>query len=81
MVGYEVSGSLDFDYDNLDEYVEITGDKRGNLVIVFTDAGGAGVGTLDIDVVTFEAFPMDASPDELMTASIDFSANTVTYAT
>ncbi len=81
LVGYEVSGSLDFDYDNLDEYVEITGDKRGNLVIVFTDAGGAGVGTLDIDVVTFEAFPMDASPDELMTASIDFSANTVTYAT
>lgn len=74
LVGYEVSGSMDFDYDNLIEADEITGDKRGNIVVVFGTAG-----TMDFDVVTFEGFPMDASPDELMTASVDWTCDTVTY--
>lgn len=74
LVGFEVSGSLDFDYDNLDEADEITGDLRGDLVLVFGSAG-----QIDFDVVTFEGFPMDASPDELMTASVDFTCDTVTF--
>ncbi len=76
LVGYEVSGSMDFDYDNLDEADEIIGDKRGDLVVVFGSSG-----QIDFDVVTFEGFPMDASPDELMTASVDWTCDTVTYTT
>lgn len=74
LVGYEVSGSMDFDYDNLNEANEIIGDKRGDLVLVLGTAGN-----IEFNVVTFEGFPMDASPDELMTASVDWSADTVTY--
>ncbi len=77
LVGFETSGGLDFDYDDLLEYQEITGDNRGDLKVNF----GSSVGSATLEDVTYEAFPMDASPDELMTASVDFSADTIAYAT
>jgi hypothetical protein len=77
LVGFGVEGSLDFDYDDLNEYTEIASDNRGDLSVAF----GASVGSLIIEDVTYEGFPMDASPDELLTASVDFSADTIAYAT
>lgn len=76
LVGFEVSGSMDFDYNDLNEYDEISGDKRGDLLV---DLGSA-TGKIILEDVTYEGFPMDASPDELMTASVDISADTATFA-
>lgn len=76
LVGYEVSGSMEFDYDDLVEFTEITGDFRGTLAILFGTAG-----TMTMDSVTYEAFPLDASPDELLTASVDYSCDSVSYTT
>jgi len=79
LVGYEVKGSMDMDYDNIEELDEIQNATTGEGIIRVELGSGGSLGNVDFIGTVFEGFPMDASPDQLLTASVDFSSDTVTF--
>ncbi len=76
LVGYEVKGSMDMDYDNLNQIDEIQGTTGEGVISVSLGT----MGTMTLTGTVFEGFPMDASPDSLLTAGVDYSSDTVVFA-
>ena len=79
LVGFEVKGSLDMDYDDTEQLDEIQNATTGEGTIRVELGASASLGNVDLTGTVMESFPMDASPDELLTASVNFTSDTIAF--
>lgn len=77
LLAFEVKGSMDMDYDDTEQLDEIQDAITGEGIITVTLGSTF---TITLQGTVFEGFPMDASPDQLLTAGVDYSSDTIVFA-
>ena len=76
---YEVSGTMSIDLDDLLQVTELTGEKRGDIILAITTTNGL-LATMTLVNTTFEGIPYDSEVNSLITTDIDYTADSVTFA-
>jgi len=72
---FDATASVIIDYDDLDEFAEITGGDQGSIVVTL-----GSWGTATLNNVTFDSAYLDSAPNELITIDIPMTADTVDFA-
>ena len=78
MGGFEVTGSITFDYDNQNEIDEIENQTWGNITITITPTAGQ-MGEITLTDVSYDGYPFDSAVNSLITADVDFAADDIAF--